>query len=478
MVTFVMNQEHFHAEIDECIKQISSEVHVDHSTLDALVRIFLSLKYDVLKKPFLPRGIIFHGPPGTGKTLLMKTLTKVITSADPLIIRGPEIYSEYYGKTERNLRRVFAMGREIAKEHGLSVIYIDELDSIAPRRDLVHGDLEPRVVGQLLTLMDGLEKEKDDEEGQVIVIGSTNRMEALDPALLRPGRFDFKFEFTLPDETGRKKILEIHLREYFRNSAKGTSAVDKLDKYKEELEELARLTPNFSGADIRHLVNLTILTLDSLPHVDETELFKKMKELAKILIPSHSQDLLYSLDTVYRDNLSTSSPSSTTSLGNVSSLPDDIFTTLPIIIHDQSVNSSSKKNYLKTLSQKWLQSDSSLTRILVLTVKRPHLLAKLDFHDGRGDDLVNRLVNHVMKLQPCIVHVPALDVVLNYSQQASLHLLYHIHSMLEELQERQAKVIVCLSKLEPRNNGVKEFMERLTRVMEGNQPDRKIVISI
>jgi transitional endoplasmic reticulum ATPase len=149
-----------------------------------------------------PKGVLLHGPPGTGKTLIAKAVANEI-GASFYTINGPEIMSKFYGESEQRLREIF----EEAKENSPSIIFIDEIDAIAPRRDEVTGEVERRVVAQLLTLMDGLE-----ERGQVIVIAATNRVEAVDPALRRPGRFDREIEIGVPDREGRYEILQIHTR--------------------------------------------------------------------------------------------------------------------------------------------------------------------------------------------------------------------------------------------------------------------------
>ena len=177
-----------------------------------------------------PQGVLLHGPPGTGKTLLAKAVANE-TSASFFSIAGPEIISKYYGESEQQLREIF----EDAKDESPSIVFIDELDSIAPKREDVTGEVERRVVAQLLTMMDGL-----DSRGQVIVIGATNRVDSVDPALRRPGRFDREIEIGVPDETGRKEILQIHSR--------GMPLSDDVD-----LDHLADETHGFVGADIESL---------------------------------------------------------------------------------------------------------------------------------------------------------------------------------------------------------------------------------
>ena len=177
-----------------------------------------------------PKGVLLHGPPGTGKTLLAKAVANE-TNANFYHIGGPEIMSKFYGESEGRLREIF----KEAEENAPSIIFIDEIDSIAPKREDVTGDVEKRVVSQLLTIMDGLES-----RGQLVVIGATNRPNALDPALRRPGRFDREIEIGVPDKKGRLQILQIHTR--------GMPLDDSVD-----LEELAARTHGFVGADLEAL---------------------------------------------------------------------------------------------------------------------------------------------------------------------------------------------------------------------------------
>ncbi|MFC4451120.1 CDC48 family AAA ATPase [Halorussus aquaticus] len=177
-----------------------------------------------------PKGVLLHGPPGTGKTLLAKAVANE-TDASFHSIAGPEIISKYYGESEEELREVFAS----ASDNPPAIIFIDELDSIAPTRDDVTGEVERRVVAQLLSLMDGLEN-----RGDVIVIGATNRPDAIDPALRRPGRFDREIEIGVPSARDREEILQIHTR--------GMPLADDVD-----LGQLAADTHGFVGADIASL---------------------------------------------------------------------------------------------------------------------------------------------------------------------------------------------------------------------------------
>jgi transitional endoplasmic reticulum ATPase len=177
-----------------------------------------------------PKGVLLYGPPGTGKTLIAKAVANE-SGANFVSIAGPEIMSKYYGESEQRLREIF----EEAQKAAPSIIFIDEIDSIAPRRGDVTGEVERRVVAQLLAMMDGLK-----ERGQVVVIGATNREEAIDPALRRPGRFDREIEIGVPDHNGRVEILQIHMR--------NMPITDDVN-----LEGLADRTHGFVGADINAL---------------------------------------------------------------------------------------------------------------------------------------------------------------------------------------------------------------------------------
>jgi transitional endoplasmic reticulum ATPase len=177
-----------------------------------------------------PKGVLLYGPPGTGKTLLAKAVANE-SNAHFISISGPEIMSKFYGESEARLREIF----KEAKEKAPSIIFIDEIDSIAPKREEVTGEVERRVVSQLLSLMDGLEA-----RGKVIVIAATNRPNALDPALRRPGRFDREIEIKVPDKRGRLEILQIHTR-----NMPLESDVDQ--------DRVAGVTHGFVGADLEYL---------------------------------------------------------------------------------------------------------------------------------------------------------------------------------------------------------------------------------
>ncbi len=194
-----------------------------------------------------PKGVLLHGPPGTGKTLLARAVA-FETDAHFITISGPEIMSKFYGQSEQNLRDIF----DDAKKNAPSIIFIDELDSIAPKRGEVTGEVERRVVAQLLSLLDGLEG-----RGEIIVIGATNRVNDIDIALRRPGRFDKEIEIGVPDTDGRFEIMQIHTR--------GMPLFEDVD-----LRTLAERTHGFVGADVEALAKEAAMLAirEMLPKID------------------------------------------------------------------------------------------------------------------------------------------------------------------------------------------------------------------
>ncbi|MEM2944137.1 MAG: CDC48 family AAA ATPase [Methanomassiliicoccales archaeon] len=241
-----------------------------------------------------PKGVLLYGPPGTGKTLIAKAVANE-AGANFYAIQGPEIMSKYYGQSEQKLREKF----EEAEKNAPSIIFIDEIDSIAPKREEVQGEVERRVVAQLLTLMDGL-----GGRGQVIVIGATNREDALDPALRRPGRFDREIEIGVPTKEGRKEILQIHTR--------GMPLAEDVD-----LDKYAGLTHGFVGADLAALAREAAMKCLArhVPELDldkpvPPELLEKMKvtardfdEALKEVEPSAMREVLIEIPRVTWDDI-------------------------------------------------------------------------------------------------------------------------------------------------------------------------------
>ncbi len=210
-----------------------------------------------------PKGVLLHGPPGTGKTLLAKAVAHE-TNANFYTIGGPEIMSKYYGESEERLREIF----KNAEEKAPAIIFIDEIDSIAPKREEVSGEVERRVVAQLLSLMDGMSS-----RGKVVVIGATNRVNAIDPALRRPGRFDREIEIGVPDREGRLEILQIHTR--------GMPLEKDVD-----LGVIANMSHGFVGADLQAVAKEAAIRglRRVLPEIDLTTENIPSDKLKKIVV--------------------------------------------------------------------------------------------------------------------------------------------------------------------------------------------------
>lgn len=238
-----------------------------------------------------PAGVLLHGPPGTGKTLLAKAVANE-SEANFILINGPEIMNKFYGESEKRLREVF----EEAEKNAPSIIFIDEIDAIAPQREEVHGELERRVVAQLLALMDGLKN-----RGRVVVIAATNRPNAIDPALRRPGRFDREISFGVPDKKGRLNILKIHTR-----NMPLTKDVN--------LKDISDITYGFVGADLNALAKEAAMNVlrrllpdfklrekDPIPEelLEKLVITKKdFQEALKIVRPSAMREVLVEVPNV------------------------------------------------------------------------------------------------------------------------------------------------------------------------------------
>jgi len=243
-----------------------------------------------------PKGVLLHGPPGTGKTLLAKAVANE-TEANFILLNGPEVMSKFYGESEKKIRDIF----DEAEKNAPSIIFIDELDAIAPKREDVGGEVERRVVSQLLTMMDGLKS-----RGKVVVIGATNRPNSIDPALRRPGRFDREIEIRAPDKNGRLQILKIHTR-----NMPLTKDVD--------LDALASVTHGFVGADIASLAKeaAMIVLRKVLPKLElkedepiPEEVLKELKvvhsdfkEALKVVRPSAMREVLVETPNIKWDDV-------------------------------------------------------------------------------------------------------------------------------------------------------------------------------
>ncbi len=343
-----------------------------------------------------PKGVLLYGPPGTGKTLLAKAVAGE-TNSHFISLSGPEIMAKHYGESEERLREIFKQ----AEENAPSIIFIDEIDSIAPKREEVTGELEKRIVSQLLTLMDGMKS-----RGKVVVIAATNRPDSIDPALRRPGRFDREFEIGIPDETGRREILNIHVRGM------------PLDK-KVNLERIAKVTHGFVGADLEILAKEAAMRSlrRILPKLDleeekiSSEILQKIiitdddfKEALKEVRPSALREVLVQVPDVAWDDV-----------GGLDSLKEEVREAVEWPMkHAEAfayANITSPKGILmygppgtgKTLIAKAV---ASTTESNFISIKGPELLSKWVGESEKG---IREVFRKARQAAPCIIFLDEID---------------------------------------------------------------------
>lgn len=345
-----------------------------------------------------PKGVLLYGPPGTGKTLLAKAVANE-SNANFYSISGPEIMSKYYGESESRLREIF----DEAEKNAPSIIFIDEIDSIAPKREEVTGDVEKRVVAQLLSLMDGLKS-----RGRVVVIGATNRPNALDPALRRGGRFDREIEIGIPDRNGRKEILQIHVR--------GMPLDENVN-----LDLIADKTHGFVGADLEALTKEAgmIALRKILPELD----------LSKEEIPSDVLDKIKVSARDFEEALTSAEPSALREvfvevpnvkwedIGGIEDVKDQLRQTIEWPLKYPKLfshmNATPPKGILlygmpgtgKTLLAKAVASE---TEANFISVKGPEFLSKWV---GESEKAVRETFRKAKQATPCIIFFDELDAV-------------------------------------------------------------------
>jgi transitional endoplasmic reticulum ATPase len=349
-----------------------------------------------------PKGVLLYGPPGTGKTLIAKAVANE-AGANFYSIQGPEIMSKYYGQSEERLREKF----DEAQKNAPSVLFIDELDSIAPRREEVTGEVERRVVAQLLTLMDGLTG-----RGQVIVIAATNREEAIDPALRRGGRFDREIEIGVPDRIGRKEIMQIHSR--------GMPIEGNEEDRESLLTELANVTHGFVGADLAALAREAAMrTLRRyLPEIDlekpiPSEILEKMrvtpgdfKEALKEVEPSAMREVLVEIPhTTWND------------VGGLEDLKAKLKEAVEMPLKDpesfKRMGITPPRGILlygapgtgKTLIAKAVATESESNFI---SIKGPEVMSKWV---GESEKAVRMIFKKARQVAPCIVFLDEIDAI-------------------------------------------------------------------
>jgi transitional endoplasmic reticulum ATPase len=345
-----------------------------------------------------PKGVILHGPPGTGKTLLAKAVANE-TNANFYTIGGPEIMSKYYGESEERLRNVF----QEAQKNAPSIIFIDELDSIAPKREEVSGEVERRIVAQLLSLMDGLKA-----RGKVVVIGATNRINAIDPALRRPGRFDREIEIGVPDRDGRLDILQIHTRGM------------PLDK-DVNLDRLADISHGFVGADLyalakeagiralRRILPEIDLSAESIPGETLNKIIVKMQDFIDVvneMEPSAMREVFVEVpDVKWQD------------IGGLEAIKQELREAVEWPLKYQGVfsyaDATPPKGILlygppgtgKTLMAKAAANESEANFI---SIKGPELLSKWVGESEKG---VREIFRKARQAAPCIIFFDEIDAI-------------------------------------------------------------------
>jgi len=345
-----------------------------------------------------PKGILLHGPPGTGKTLLAKAVANE-SDAHFILLNGPEIMSKFYGESEKKIRNIF----EEAEKNAPSIIFIDEIDAIAPKREDVQGEVERRVVSQLLTMMDGL-----NSRGKVIVIGASNRVNSIDPALRRPGRFDRELEIGVPDKVGRLQVLKIHSR--------GMPLNKNVD-----LEKISTLTHGFVGADLESLtkeaaMNVLRKNLNKIK-LDEEEIPQEILEKLIINHEDFTDALKIVRPSAMREVLVETPNVDWNSVGGLDKIRDELVEAVEWPLkHAESfkrMGIRASKGILlygppgtgKTLLAKAVAKESEANFI---HVKGPSLLS---MWVGKSEEGMRKIFERARQVSPCIVFFDEIDAI-------------------------------------------------------------------
>ena len=411
-----------------------------------------------------PKGVLLYGPPGTGKTLLAKAVAGE-TNAHFISLSGPEIMGKHYGESEERIREIFTQ----AEENSPSIIFIDEIDSIAPKRDEVSGELEKRIVSQLLTLMDGMKS-----RGKVVVIAATNRPDSIDPALRRPGRFDREVEIGIPDDDGRFDILSIHTRGMPINK-------------KVNLKQISKTTHGFVGADLEVLSKEAAMRSlrRILPEIDldedkiSSEILQKIEitsddfwEALKEVRPSALREVQVEIPDVNWDDV-----------GGLNELKDELREAVEWPIkHKEAydyVNVETPKGVLlhgppgtgKTLIAKAL---AKMTESNFISIKGPELLSKWVGESEKG---VREIFRKARQAAPCIIFLDEIDALVprrssgNSDSHVTKNIVSQILTEIDGLEELHNVLIIGATN---RLDIVDEALlrpGRFDRIIEVGNPD-------
>jgi transitional endoplasmic reticulum ATPase len=413
-----------------------------------------------------PKGVLLHGPPGTGKTLLAKAVANE-SDANFILLNGPEIMSKFYGESEKKLRDIF----EEAEKNSPSIIFIDELDAIAPKREDSGGEVERRVVSQLLTMMDGLQS-----RGKVIVIGATNRPNSIDQALRRPGRFDRELEIRAPDKNGRLTILKIHTR--------GMPLTKDVS-----LDQLAGVTHGFVGADISALAKeaAMIVLRRVLPQLElkedepvPDEVLKDLKvehrdfkEALKVVRPSAMREVLIETPNVNWEDV-----------GGLENLKEELKEAVewPIKYPKSFINMGIKppKGILlygppgtgKTLLAKAIAKESEANFI---QVKGPSLLS---MWVGKSEEGVRKIFERARQVSPCIIFFDEIDSLagkrgLEHGNKVTERVLNQLLSEMDGIEDLSNIIVIGATNRPDMLDSALLRPGRFDRILLASSPDTK-----